>query len=746
MATINQSANVSSDRRPIALRLRPDLVINVSNYQGEDSWVVKDPIALKYYQLREPEYFASRMLDGENSAVDIRDGLEAEFPELNITTETVHYLVNSLHKNGLLVSDLPGQAEPLKQRRNKELKQKAMQLTMSVMSLRFPGVDPEPFLNWLYPKVRFLFWRSTTIACTVLMVSAAILVLSNLSEFYSKLPEFGQFFNVRNLLFMGAILIVTKSIHELGHGLMCKHFGGECHEIGFMLLVMTPAMYCNTSDSWLLPNKWHRIAIGVAGMYVETVIAAFATFIWWYTHPGWLHYLALNTVFLCSVSTIVFNLNPLLRYDGYYMLSDYMEIPNLAQKSKTSMINWLRIGCLGMKPVQHRSLPKRRKWAFASYSIASFGYRWFVMLAILWFLIQIFEPYGLSVLAHAMIAMSLVGMVVIPMFKLAKFFLYPGRLREVKPIRLLVSTAIVLGVAAFLFLIPVSRNVTASFVLRPVDAEQVFVVETGKIKSLEKKPGDQVSEGETIAWLENDEIILETEKLNGSLAREKAALATLKFASRDRAGVGRQISETVARIAKIERRLEVQAAKGEQLELVSSRSGVVISPPNVVATPSSALGGRMQSWSGTPMDPENRGAQFEASTLFCIVGDPDQMQAMLVVDESDIKLVSLGQKVQLMMDEFAGERFEGEVVNVSQDSLSELPRELSITNGGKVAVEPGRDGRESPLLTSYEVSVSINSENRELLTGFRGSAKIQVSSLPLGQQLVRYVQTVINFR
>ena len=108
MATVNQSANVSSDRRPIALRLRPDLVIRVSNYQGEDSWVVKDPVALKYYQLREAEHFASRMLDGQNSAVDIRDALEAEFPELNITTQTVHYLVNSLHKNGLLISDLPG--------------------------------------------------------------------------------------------------------------------------------------------------------------------------------------------------------------------------------------------------------------------------------------------------------------------------------------------------------------------------------------------------------------------------------------------------------------------------------------------------------------------------------------------------------------------------------------------------------------------------------------------------------------
>ena len=147
-----------------------------------------------------------------------------------------------------------------------------------------------------------LFWRSTTFVFVALMISAAILILSNLSEFYSKLPEFGQFFNVRNILFMGAILIVTKSIHELGHGLMCKHYGGECHEIGFMLLVMTPAMYCNTSDSWLLPNKWHRIAIGAAGMYVETVIAAAATFIWWYTHPGWLHYLALNTICLLYTS------------------------------------------------------------------------------------------------------------------------------------------------------------------------------------------------------------------------------------------------------------------------------------------------------------------------------------------------------------------------------------------------------------------------------------------------------------
>ncbi len=745
MATVKQSSNVSSDRRPIALRLRPDLVIRVSNYQGEDSWIVKDPIALKYFQLREPEYFACQLLDGETSAVEIREALEGEFPEIKITTQTVHFLVNSLHKNGLLVSDLPGQAEPLRQRRNKELKQKATQLLMSAMSLRFPGVDPESFLSWLYPKVRFLFWRSTTIVCVLLMISAATLILSNLGEFYARLPEFGQFFNVRNILFMGSILIVTKSIHELGHGLMCKHFGGECHEIGFMLLVMTPAMYCNTSDSWLLPNKWHRIAIGAAGMYVETVIAAVATFVWWYTHPGWLHYLALNTVFLCSISTIIFNLNPLLRYDGYYMLSDYLEIPNLSQKSKTSMINGLRVACLGMKPVQHRSLPKRRRWAFATYSYASFFYRWFVMLAIFWFLIQILEPYGLNILAYAMIAMSMVGMIVIPLFKVAKFFLYPGRLREVKRFRLITTAALVAVTVWFLFTIPVSRHVTAGFTLGPIDAGQVYVSQAGKIQSLEKVPGDTVSKGDTIAILENDELALETERLRGALARESATLATLKLASRDRAGVGRQIAETSIRIADIEQRMKVQHQKSQHLTLVASRDGEVINPPNVVMTPTrDAM--QMQGWHGSPMDPGNRDAFFEASTLFCVVGDTDQMQATMVVGESEIKLVSTDQKVELMFDEFPGKRFKGRVVNVARDSLEELPRELSINNGGSVAVQPGRDGREAPLLTSYEVSVSIDGDNHELLTGFRGNAKIQVSSLPLGQQLVRYVQTVINFR
>lgn len=743
MATINQSANVSSDRRAIALRIRGDLIISESNYQGETSWIVKDPVALKYFQLREPEYVASQMLDGRTSAVEICETLESRFPELNITTQTVHHLVNSLHKNGLLISDLPGQAEPLQKRRNKELKQKAVQLLMSVMSIRFPGVDPEGFLNWLYPKVRFLFSGVALFAYAAVILSAAVLVLGNLDEFYAKLPEFGQFFNLRNILFMGAIMIVTKSIHELGHGLMCKHYGGECHEIGFMLLVLTPAMYCNTSDSWILPNKWHRIAIGAAGMWVEIILAAVATFIWWYTQPGWLHYLALNTVFLCSVSTILFNANPLLRYDGYYMLSDYLEIPNLAQKSKTSMINALRVWCVGMKPVQHRNLPKRKKWAFAAYSVASFFYRWFVMLMIFWFLTKVFEPYGLSVIGHGLIAMSLIGMLGIPLFKVTKFFLYPGRMREVKKFRFAISVAIVAAILWATFAIPVSRHVSASFVVQPLDAEQVYVVQPGRIRTLLKQPGDTVVVGDTIAVLENDELDIESERLAGELARETARLASLKVAQRSLPDASRQIGETQARINDLSRRIEVQKRKLQRLTLVAHRDGTILPPRNIPHRPA---GDTLPNWSGSPLDIENRFAWFETQTLFCVVGDPKKMKATLIVDQSDVKLLDQGQSVELMFDEVPGKRFEGTVAYVSRDAISVLPRELSTTNGGQVGAAPRPDGREAPLLTSYEVSVPLDNVDRELLSGFRGVAKITVRELPLGQQFVRYLRTVINFR
>ena len=126
----------------------------------------------------------------------------------------------------------------------------------------------------------------------LLILSAASLVLVQFDAFYAKLPGFHQFFQANNWLWLGLVLCVTKVMHEFGHGLSCKHFKGECHELGFMLLVLTPCLYCNVSDSWMLPSKWRRAAIGAGGMYVELVLASIATFVWWFSEPGLVNQLA----------------------------------------------------------------------------------------------------------------------------------------------------------------------------------------------------------------------------------------------------------------------------------------------------------------------------------------------------------------------------------------------------------------------------------------------------------------------
>ena len=253
---------------------------------------------------------------------------------------------------------VPGQGRQLRKRRDERRRQQILGALSNVLCIRFKGIDPERVLDWLYPKVRWLFTRTALVICLLLAISALTLVLVEFEVFRSKLPGFYQFFRPTNALLLAVSLGFTKILHELGHGLTCKHFGGECHEIGIMILVLTPCMYCNVSDSWMLPSKWHRALIGAAGILVEVTLAAICTFIWWFTEPGLLHYLCLNVMFVSSVSTLLFNANPLLRYDGYYILSDIVEIPNLRQKASTILSRKMGDWFMGLEPRSSR-LPLR---------------------------------------------------------------------------------------------------------------------------------------------------------------------------------------------------------------------------------------------------------------------------------------------------------------------------------------------------------------------------------------------------
>lgn len=743
------SSQMSSEDRPVGLRTRHDLVIQESIYQGELCWIVKDPLAMKYFRLRKPEYLVLEQLRESASYQGIKQALIQAFPEFTIRLEAVQQLIVSLHKFGLLVSNESGQSEPLIKRRNKELQQKALGLMSSLVSMRFPGWDPEKLLNWMYPKCRWIFsyWFTTIVITTCL--GALLLVGANFNTFYSKLPDFQSFFAFDNLLFMGVILIATKSIHEFGHGLTCKHFGGECHEIGFMLLVMTPAMYCNTSDSWIMPNRWHRIAIGAAGIYVELFLAAVCTFIWWFTHPGWIHYTALNIMFLSSVSTVVFNANPLLRYDGYYMLSDLLEIPNMAQKAKQALISKLRVWCLGMKPVSPRMLPERHQLLFAIYSVGSFVYRWVVMILIFWFVSEIFAPYGLEAIGHVVIGISLFGMVVVPFYKMVKFFLFPGRLREVKKFRFYSTITAVSLFLAFFCLYPFPHYVWAPFVIRPVAAQQLVLQESGRLSEQLVSPGSQVQQGQPLAIIKNETLELELKELQVESARLRSDLLAYEVSSNVQLSSASRISEIRAQLETVEEQIELQQQKIEELIIRAERSGTIFMPTNLVSRPTSDP--ELPSWYGTPLDPNNRNAFLESNTMYGTVGNANEMEAMFAIDQSEIKLLSPGQKVIAQLQTYGSNLLRTEISYVSQDELTNVPKELSQTNGGPIAVKPDETGKEAPILKHYEARAQfepnqLKQQSLRLLPGMRGQAKILVGTSSLGNRLRRYLSTIINFR
>ena len=198
-------------------------------------------------------------------------------------------------------------------------------------------------------------------------------------------------------------------------------------------------------------------------MYVEIVIASICTFLWWFSEPGMLHQLCLSTMFVCSVSTVMFNANPLLRYDGYYILSDLMEIPNLRQKASSILSRKLGAWCLGLEEPDDPFLPQRHQLFFAVFTVASAVYRWVILFGIVWFLYKVFEPYGLKVVSQTLALVSIVSLVGTPIYQLGKFFYVPGRLDKVKRKNRQYHVGIVGGRGAVYHLLPaaVSRGVHA---------------------------------------------------------------------------------------------------------------------------------------------------------------------------------------------------------------------------------------------------------------------------------------------
>ncbi|AGA30913.1 HlyD family efflux transporter periplasmic adaptor subunit [Singulisphaera acidiphila] len=706
----------------LQVKLRPDLIVQPQFYEGMTHYVIKDPIALKYFRFKIEEYFLLQQFDGKTNLQDVKRAFERKYRPQTISIEDLTRFTAQLHEAGLAQIDSPDQAKVLIRRRRKNQWKKVWQFIANILYIKIPVVDPEKMLTGMYPYFRWLFTPYFITFSVGMMLAALTLVASQWSTFSARLPDFQSFFNWSTIFYFWCSLAIIKIIHEFGHGLTAKHFGGEVHEMGMLFLVLTPALYCDVTDSWLLPSKWKRIWISAAGIYVECFLASLATFVWWNTEQGLLNSLSLATMFICSVNTILFNANPLLRYDGYYVMADWLEIPNLRIKSTQFFTYLFQEKVLGLEVPVQSYMPRSRRSLFVTYAVASYVYRWIVTFSILFFLYKFLQPYKLGSISAIMAVGSLVPLVGMPIYQMFKFVRTPGRMRKVKKARAAGFAVAAIAILAGILLIPTPLRVQGTLVLTAAKPEEVYAEVPGRLVELKVRDSQWVKAGDELAILSNPEKVRERMQLQEQQGVNfvKATWFGRGFDSSSRAQ-SKQYEQMANDLEPVIGKVVDQLGK---LTLVAHRDGQVMGVPH----------------------PETVGQWLKPGKPFCEVGDPHQLEAHMILDQGDIDLVKLGRRTWLKIYGDSEITFKSHVGEISKRNSEEISPELSNLAGGEIATKQDpKTNQAKPLTAVYEVIIPLDNANLALQPGLRGFAKIDGGTHTLGWWLWRLITKTFHF-
>jgi putative peptide zinc metalloprotease protein len=732
-------------RKSVKLKVRPDLQIFEQKYEGKTYHVVKDPVCLRYYRFNRQEYFVFQLFDGDHTLELIRDRFEEEFKPHRLEYADLEAFARQLVTAGLVQHEQHGAGKHLFERRAKQRRFKRFTAFTNILYLKIPVFDPDRILNWMYKYLSWIFTRWFFTLSVGLMVAALIQVVVHFDTFYSKLPAYQEFFSWNSIMYMWISLGVVKIIHEFGHGLSCKAFGGESHEMGVLLMCLSPALYCNVTDAWTLADKWKRIIISFAGIFVELVIAAIATFVWWYTpeYPV-VNNIALCVMVLCSVSTVMFNANPLMRFDGYYILADWLEVPNLREKSNKYLNNLFLAKCLGVEIPPEQYMTPWRKWLFVLYAIASWIYRWVVMFGILWFLADFMGP-KLKILSQALAVVSLLSLFVWPTYKVVKNIRQRGRLPDMKATRVYITLAVIGGFFAALFLLPlpVSRvRETGLVTVDPGAFEGVMLPEPARLTALEVTPGQQVRKGQVLGRFASEQLNVDIAKAIAQSGSRWQAAKQLENSIEEAKKQNDDSSVQRYSIDAKERREEANTAD-KQLALLNKRMAAVrelVAPRDgtVLAAPMTEEVGKLF----------DRG--YTETTPVFSVGDPGRLQIRVPVSPPDYRLLKEelaggDLAVSVLIKGRSDRQFVGRVRTLPGQNAETVPISLTQRGGGPLAVKPGGDPNVLiPLAQVYLVDVEVSDPDAAVDPGQLAVVKIHARWRSAGWWIGRTLSNALD--
>jgi putative peptide zinc metalloprotease protein len=510
--------------------------------------------------------------------------------------------------------------------------------------------------------------------------------------------------------------------------------------MGVMLLVFSPALYCDVSDAWMMRNKWQRIIIGGAGMYVETVLSAIAIFVWWNSQPGMLHYLCLNIFFVSAVTTVIFNANPLMRYDGYFMLSDFLEIPNLRPKADKLLSERFAWYCLGIEQRPDPFMPETGRFWFVTFAIAAAIYRWVILFGITLFLYTVLKPYRLQSIGIALAVASLAGIAGNLGYNLYRIISAP-RTDPMDYRKLTITGVVVAALAIGALLIPLPLHEETPFMVEPSDVANVYVTTPGEVTQVRVAPGQRVSKGDLLLKLTNHEKEGKRRSLEMQCALQK------KEVEMDRA-LDDKPHEAVARdqLAGLQKQLADQIRQLAQLEIRAPCDGIVIAPPRVPEPNQEELRHQLGRWYGTPLDPQNFGCYLTERTHVLSIAPAKSLDAICYVDQGDRDDVQVGEQVQIKFEHLANRTFYGTVEKISDRESDMAPDVLTSKAGGELTTVPDNKGHERLGSSAYQATVQLNEVTDLLRPGMRGRARFTVDQRSAVGWLWRYFRRTFHFR
>ncbi len=595
---------------PTRPRLSAHAQVIRQKFGRHTAYIVEDPAAGQYFRLSESAYFFVGLLDGRRSVDAAWEACNAQLGDGAPTQRECVELLSKLQLFGLLSGDLPLAADMIELRRREAATRKVQQRTGRGVSMTIPLLNPEPWLERWKNVLTPLFSRWGAAVWLGVVVFALYRVFVNRAALSDSL---NGVLAPSNLVWIGLVFIVLRAWHELGHAAACKAMGGRCTEVGMMLIALVlPFPYCDTSSAWRMPEVWKRVLVSAGGVIFETFLAALAAIAWSYMgrdDSGLVRTVLFNAMVISGVTTIIFNLNPLLRYDGYYILSDLTGTANLAQRSM-ELVKYLFTKGLyrtGGRPPHVRSLGEF--WVLLTYGLLSWPYRMLIVVGIV--LILWSDPRYLT-LGAVIAVVAGVMWFVWPLLKSVGFLLTSPTLigRRVRAVT--VTVCLFGGIGAGLSLVPAPAAGYALGTVEPQLIEPLRPSEDGFVEVVHVRPGERVNKGDPIITIYNGEVMAQ-------LAAARAAVDGAQ-AELDSAMSGSYTDRVLAESRL--RQLELALARAEE-----RAAGLIIraAAPGFVV-PAAGL--------GTDMD-RLVGGFFTKGSLLGTVASTDRLLVRCVVADRD---------------------------------------------------------------------------------------------------------------